>query len=137
MRIEEKQNYLSEYLRLNQAVDKDLEKLFRLRSESVSASAVKFGERVVNRKSVSSLEEIVEKIVIMQNNINNMIDKMVDMRMCIEKATALLEDRRERLVIMFKYIDGKSFSEIDKMLDMSRGMAKRISKKALEKLELE
>ncbi len=72
----------------------------------------------------NSIYEEFDKLV---DEINNCIDRIVDIRSCIEAVA----DDRERLLLQYRYIDGKTFKCIGAIFNYSHAHIHRMHRIAL------
>ena len=70
--------YLSRAYRLNQRIDAKLEQLMQLRSLSQRCTVAFGGERVSHTRNVTSMENVIVKIVEGEKRLDAQIDRFVE-----------------------------------------------------------
>lgn len=125
--------YLRQAYRLNELINSHLEELRLLRETIDGLSAVAYGEDKVRTSTTSSsVERTVEKIAAMQEKINGEIDRFVDLKAEIHDAIAQLGDPSEQLVLRLRYIQLKSWEEIQAVIGADTRKIFRVHRSALE-----
>ena len=102
--------YLSQYQKLNVRINAKLEQLERLRelSTKVSPSSSSCAPGGVSDR----VGAIVAKICDEENKINEMIDRLINLKSEIERTIAAVPDETYRTLLELRYINGKTFEQI-------------------------
>ena len=102
--------YLQQYKLLDSRINAKCEQLERLRELSTKVSAEQGGGA---HSGVSDrVGNIVAKICDAEAEINEMIDKLLDLRVEIERAIAAVPDETLRQLLELRYINCKTFEQI-------------------------
>ena len=102
--------YLQQYKFLDSRINAKCEQLERLRELSTKVS-VEQGSGAHSGVS-DRVGNIVAKICDMEAEINEMIDKLLDLRVEIERAIAAVPDETLRQLLELRYINCKTFEQI-------------------------
>lgn len=102
--------YLSQYQKLNVRINAKLEQLERLRelSTKVSPSSGSGAPGGVSDR----VGAIVAKICDEEKKINEMIDRLINLKSEIEHTIAAVPDETYRTLLELRYINGKTFEQI-------------------------
>lgn len=128
---------LEEIKRLDDEINLKLSEIASLRDISISITAVMKDEVVQSSKEPDKMGTCVAKIVDLENEVNALTDRFVDLR------TELLEEVKRILgtgtvefnVIYLKYFCFKRQCEICYIINYSREAVRQIENRALKKLE--
>ena len=87
-------------------------------------------------RNIHRMEDIIVKIIMLENEINDDIDELVDLKRDILAAVSRIEDEDCRLVIEKRYLANETWEEI--ALDMSCSIDNvfKIHGKALKKFQI-
>lgn len=125
--------YLSQARRLDNIVNhslKELEYWMEL-SKKVSGSNYEINLNP-NRPAEAPFALCIERIDELQRDINNKVDKLVDLRSEINKALCALGDFEEELVLRYRYLESRTWEDIGEIMGVSVRTAHRIHKGALQ-----
>ena len=124
--------YLNQAYRLNELIESHIEELRLLRETSDGLSAVNYDkDRVSGGKVSSPVENIVEKILALQDRINGEIDRFVDLKAEIHDEISKVSDPTEQLVLRLRYIQFKSWPDIQGIIGKKERWAFAIHNTAL------
>lgn len=125
--------YLSQARRLDNVVNNSLKELeyWMELSKRVSGSNYEINLNP-NRPAEAPFALCIEKIDELQRDINNKVDKLVDLRSEIDKALCALGDSEEELVLRYRYLENRTWEDIGEVMDMSVRTAHRVHKSALQ-----
>lgn len=105
--------YLRQAYRLDQRIQSDIEETARLREMSVSISAPVLGEKVqTSRMGDAPYTRCVEKIMALEEKINEEIDVLVNLKEQIWEVISAVSDTDEQMVLRCRYIRGMTWEEI-------------------------
>ena len=133
---------MTEYLKqgqlLDQRINYHIRKLREMRTSMYTlSSSMSSQERVqTSRMEDAPFIRALEKVEEMQGRINREIDLLVDLKNQIEGVIKQLEREEYQMMMIYRYLEGKSFSEIADLLSVSRGSIKRWHKMALAELKM-
>ncbi len=127
--------YLSRAYRLNQRIDAKLEQLMQLRSLSQRCTVAFGGERVSHTRNVTSMENVIVKIVEAEKRLDAQIDRFVDLKEEIQQTIDVLPDPDCRLLLELRYLAMKRWMDVAGEMNISRTYAHILHEKALAMLE--
>ncbi len=137
MTNKDKIKYLKRYITLDREIDRKLEEVARLRSKLTRITQVLTAEPRGGGSIYGKTEEILAKIVDMEREIDADIDRLVAIRDGIKTIIEAVEDDRERLLLQYRYLDGKTFEWIAAKMDLSWQWVHKLHSKALAKIILD
>jgi DNA-directed RNA polymerase specialized sigma24 family protein len=129
--------YLSQVNYLDKKIKYDLAELENLRALSTSISAFNLGERVKTSKSstapfVNALERVWEA----EERLNAEVAQLVALKEEIKAVIEQVQNEDYRLLLLYKYISGKSFDDIELDLHVSKSTIKRWHREALDQVAM-
>ena len=105
--------YLNQAYRLNELIESHIAELRMLRETMDGLSAVQYDKDKVQTNNVSSpVENTVQKIMAQEEKINAEIDRFVDLKAEIHDEISKVSDPTEQLVLRLRYIQFKSWPDI-------------------------
>ena len=128
--------YLKRYINLDREIERKLEEVARLRSKLTRVTEVYSTEPRGGGTIYGKTEEILAKIVDLENEIDADIDRLVAIRDGIKTIIEAVEDDRERLLLQYRYLDGKTFEKIAVEMNYSWRQIHRLHSKALTNLKM-
>ena len=131
MSNKDKIKYLKRYITLDREIDRKLKEVGRLRSKLTRITQVLTAEPRGGGTIYGKTEEILAKIVDLENEIDADIDRLVAIRDGIKTIIEAVEDDRERLLLQYRYLDGKTFEKIAVEMNYSWRQIHRLHSKAL------
>lgn len=109
--------YLNQAYRLNELIESHIAELRMLRETMDGLSAVQYDKDKVQTNNVSSpVENTVQKIMAQEEKINAEIDRFVDLKAEIHDEISKVSDQTEQLVLRLRYIQFKSWPDIQGIL---------------------
>ena len=126
--------YLNQAYWLDRRIDSKLEQLSALRDTATKTTAVMDGEVVSHTRNVHSLQDVIAKIIDMQEEINSDIDALVDLKRDIMRTIRGIEDPEAQTVLELRYLCFKRWEEISVIMNYSVRRVYQIHDEALEKL---
>lgn len=129
--------FLKQAFYLDHRINSKIEQLEALNALAQKANATLSDMPKGPRQSNSRLEEVVVKIVTLQEEINADIDKLVDMKKEIASVINSVEDKEQLVVLEKRYLNFLSFEQIAVDLNYSIQHVFRIHKNALTLLKVE
>lgn len=134
MTNQEKITYLKKYILLEREIDRkenEVEK-WRSRLENVTAS---YSSQPLGGGSIyGKTPDIIARIVDLEQEISEEIDRAIDIRGTIEQAIKAVEDDTLRVLLQHRYIDGKPWERIAADMHYSWQHTHRLHSKALSKI---
>lgn len=129
----DKIKYLSQYRWLDKEIDRKLEEKERLIALACRV-APELSLEPKGGGSIYKSSDIVAKIVDLEAEINADIDELINLKKDIENKINQLDSPRERLLLKYRYIDGKQWSEIVSDMGYAWAQVHRIHRRAIEKM---
>lgn len=131
----EAREYLERAIDIDERIkNKTLEKeQWQSIAECTTASAE--GDRVQSSGSLHKMEDAVIKIVEIENEIDELIRYLIDMKQEIIRTIDKVEDTNSYSLLHKRYIQGKSIEEIQEEKKFSQSTAERKFEKAYEAIQ--
>lgn len=127
--------YLNQIRDINAMIDCKIKELAELREMSVSISAISNSERVQSSKNGDTIGRIVAKIDQMEREIDQTIDKYIEIKNTIIGQIGALEDTRLSTVLKSKYFGMMSLDDIADRMSYSHRQIIRLHGVALSAFE--
>lgn len=128
--------YLSQAYKLNQRIDSKLEQLEVLKSMSMKVTSCFSHTKVCGgNMEKSQMEKTLVKIIDLSNEINDEIDRFIELKMLIMETIQKVEDVNCQLLLEKRYINGKSWEEISEELKYSISGVFKIHGQALKEID--
>ena len=128
-------DFLEQSWRLNEEIDCKIEQLDVLNALAGKTTSTLAGMPHAPGHGGSKLEDIIVKIVDLQEEINAEIDRLVDLKKEIGRMIALVEDKDQRLILELRYLCRKRWDEIKVRMNLSENTIFILHRKALHYLE--
>ena len=132
--------FLSQAYRADLRINTKLEQVRSLRDLATKASAALTGMPFSGTRDVHSMEEVVAKMIDMKDEINAEIINLMELKAQIAAAIEDIPSVEHRVLLEFRYICGKSWTDIAAEMKYSvrnihilHGAALREAEKVLEK----
>ena len=136
MTNKDKIKYLKRYINLDREIERKLEEVARLRSKLTRVTEVYSTEPRGGGSIYGKTEEILAKIVDLEKEIDADVDRLVAVRDSIKSIIEAVEDDRERLLLQYRYLDGRTFEEIAVQMHYSWRQIHRLHSRALSNLKM-
>lgn len=133
----DKIKYLKRYITLDREIDRKLKEVDCWRAKLSRLTPVYSSQPKGGGTIYSRTEEIIIKIADMEEAINADIDKLIDLKQKIERVIESVPDDKERLLLKYRYLDGKTFEWIAAKMDLSWQWVHKLHSKALAKIILD
>jgi hypothetical protein len=133
---QDKIKYLKRYINLDREIDRKLEAVSLLRSKLTRIIQVYSTEPRGGGTIYGKTEGILAKIVDLENEIDADIDRLMTVRDSIRMVIESVEEDRERLLLQYRYLDGKTFEKIAVEMNYSWRQIHRLHSKALTNLKM-
>ena len=128
--------YLKQAYKLNELIESDKEELESLRSLATSISGDMTQERVQSSPSNDKILNVISKIIDLENEIDEEIEKLITLKKQIRDVINKVEDVNERLVLKYRYLIFLQWDEICIKLNYSKRQMYRIHDSALESVKV-
>ena len=128
--------YLSQAYRIDRRINSKLEQVFSLRDVATKATAV-LNDMVVSRtRNPHSMQETIDKIIDLENEINDDIDSLVDLKREIMSVIKSVENTEYQTLLELRYLCFKSWEQIAVDMGYSTQHTFRIHSNALNSLDI-
>ena len=132
----DKIKYLKRYINLDREIERKLEEVARLRSKLARVTEVFTEEPKGGGSIYGKTGEILAKIVDLEKEIDADVDRLIFIRDNIKAIIEAVEDDRERLLLQYRYLDGRTFEEIAVQMHYSWRQTHRLHRRALTNLKM-
>jgi uncharacterized protein Yka (UPF0111/DUF47 family) len=134
---QDKIKYLKRFTLLDKEIDRKIQAIGHWRAKLIKITPKYTDELKTPGGSIyGKTEEIIAKIVDLENRINVDIDMLIDLKAEISEVIEAVKDAQERLLLRYRYIDGKTFEEIAVMMEYSWRHIHRLHSRALSNVEI-
>lgn len=129
--------YLSQLRRLNVVINNKIKELDELRAVSGCVSGIDYAaDKVqVSPKAGGNFEEVIEKIILLDEYINELTDKFASLRSEINSDIEGLTNLKCKKVLQMRYVELLPFDEIAGKMEISERSVYYIHGKALASFE--
>lgn len=127
--------YLSRYRRMSKRIDRLLEEQSRWREMALKITPV-LSQTPGGGESGSPIERPMDKVLEIDEKINQEIDELQTVRQEIRAALNQLEDESLKLLMEYRYIDGMTWEQIAVEMHYSYMQICRLHGKALKTIML-
>lgn len=129
--------YLQQAYRLNELIDSDAQELERLRELAGKVGGSNFGERVqTSRNAEPSFVKYLGDIIEMEEKLQKELYELVMLKKQMLSALEKMNNRDERLLLTYRYMDNVSWEEIAGNLSVSMRTVHRIHSSALQNFQV-
>lgn len=128
--------YLSQALYLDQRIDSKLEQVDALNALATKATSTLTDMPKHKSVSTSSLEDIVIKIIDLQQSINQDIDTLVDLKREIIQVIQAVDDKELQTLLEKRYLNYCSWEQIAVEMKYSIQHIYRLHSRALNKISI-
>ena len=124
--------YLGQAYRLDQWINSKLRQVENLRSLTQKVTASYGREPVSHTRNVTSLEDSIIRLMEGEEQINQQIDKMVNLKMDIAALVDHVRNENYRLILEKRYLCFLSWDEIATDMHYSSRWVRNVHERALE-----
>lgn len=125
--------YLAQARHLNALIDSNIKEMEYWRDLSNRIAGSNFEQRYnPNRNIEPPFIRCMEKIIELQQKINDEIDCLVDLKEEIMEAIGRLENTEEKLILKYRYFNCMTWEQICVHLNMSERTVRRVHGQALQ-----
>jgi len=131
--------YLKQAYLLDAQINSQIRSLESYKSMRGVVQGMSYGERIgtnPNRNLEAPFVKTIEKIMLLEERINQEIDRLVDLKVEIGEAIDKMEIPAERLLLKYRYLDGMEWIDISQILAVSYRTVHRIHASALKNFEV-
>lgn len=127
--------YMGRAYRLDQRINSKYEQLMQLKALAEKTTVAYGNESVSHSRNVSSMEDIVIRIIEAEHELNAEIDRLITMKKEIQLTIDLVADGDCRLLLELRYLNMKSWRDICVAFELSKPHMFRMHNKALAMIE--
>lgn len=128
--------YLSQAIWLDQMIDSKLEQLATLKSLSMKVTT-SFTQEKISGGNIekSRMENTIVKVIDLEHEINEDIDRFVDLKRDIQDTINKMENINYQLLLEMRYLSGKNWEEIAEQLNYNNRTVFKVHGRALKQFE--
>ena len=126
--------FLNKIRYIDMMIDCKLEQINDLRDMLTSIGSP-IGDKVQSSKDPDKFTDPVSKIIELEKEINDDIDKLIDLKRIARKAIEQLDNEVENMVLYKRYFENKSFEQISVEMGYSWRQIHRLHGNALKDFE--
>ena len=134
MDFQTKKKYLKKVKYLDDGINAKLEQLQDLKQLITAVNGISYNEKVQTSKQGDAAFKVVDKIIDLENEINNDIDELVNLKTDITHCIDCIDEPEYRLVLTLRYINLHQWDYIADYMNYSLSHIYRVHKQALSKL---
>ena len=128
--------YLYQAYRLDQQINSKLEQVARLKHMAMQATGRFQAERISGTPQHSPMEEAVIKLVDLEYEINDDIDRLVDLKREMTGLIAKISNPSHRVLLELRYFGGNTWEDISSKMSYDLSWVFRLHGRALQEVEL-
>ncbi len=128
--------YLGQAYRIDQRINSKLEQIISLRDLATKATSTLSDMPHGTKKGTSSMENIICKMVDLENEINDDIDKLVDLKREIVSVIKKINNPEHQTLLELRYLCFKTWEKIAVDMGYSIQNAYKLHDRALECVEV-
>lgn len=128
--------YLSQAYRLNQRIDGKLLQLSQLKDMAVHVTTTINDMKVQSSPNLQKMESTVLKIIEQEKNLNDEIDRLVDLKSEIKKVIEAVESPEQRFLLEERYLCYRSWEKIAAEMDYGIDNVFKLHQKALQNITI-
>lgn len=122
---------LNSVLSTDKLIDAKLEDIKELRRRLQDVKSPSFGDRVQSTKDPDKFTNVINKIIELEKEVNEDIDKLIDNKNACRRLIESLESNFYKVVLYKIYFEGKSLRTVADSLNVSVRQIARIRNKAI------
>ena len=123
--------FLEQVRYVDRTINSKLEQLHRLRDEATKATSLVSDMPHGSSPNLQRLEDTIVKIIDLENEINNDIDWLIDLKKAARLAINAMANPEERLILELRYLCYKTWTEIARELSWGESNVYRLHGVAL------
>lgn len=127
--------YLNQISRLNRMINNKLVEIQQLRDLACSISAINLEDRVQSSPNFDKIGSKMAKIDELERELDESIDSYADIKNQIIEQILMMKSEKHKEILLDKYVNFKSISEIASDFNMTERGCKKAHKKAIEEFE--
>jgi len=124
--------YLSQAFQLDQRINSKLEQVSMLRDLALKTTSVLQDDKVQNTKQQSPMESALVKLMCLEEEINDDIDQLIDLKRELATFVSEIENHSYRLLLELRYLSGSTWEEVAAIMGYDVRWVYRLHRKALK-----
>lgn len=128
--------YLEQARNINLQIDSKLEQVYALRQLATKASSALSPVPPSGTPNPHRLEETIARMMDMEQEVDEAIDGLVELKADIMKAISRVPDDRERVVLELRYLAFKDWAAIAETLGLHVRQVYRLHEEGLKNIEI-
>lgn len=124
--------YLSQAFQLDQRINSKLEQVSMLRDLALKTTSVLQDDKVQNTKQQSPMESALVKLMCLEEEINDDIDQLIDLKRELAAFVSEIENHSYRLLLELRYLSGSTWEEVAAIMGYDVRWVYRLHRKALK-----
>ena len=128
--------YLGQAYRLDQRINSELEQVMSLRTLATKATSTLSDTPPSGTRNVHHMEDIIVKIIEMENEINRDIDNLVDLKREMVSVIKAVTDPELQTLLELRYLCFKSWEQIAVEMEYSIQHIFRLHDKSIKEIVL-
>ena len=128
--------YLGQAYRLDQRINSKLEQVMSLRDLATKATSTLSDVAPSGTRNVHRMEDIIVKIVDLENEINHDIDNLVDLKREMVSVIKAVADPEQQTILELRYLCFKSWEQIAVEMEYSIQHIFRLHDKSIKEIVL-
>ena len=128
--------YLSQAYRIDQRINSKLEQVASLRALATKATSTLSDTPPSGSRNVQSMENVIVKIIDLENEINEDIDTLVDLKRDIMQVVKTVDDPELQTLLELRYLCFKDWQDIAYRMHCTESNVFKVHSKALQAVKL-
>ncbi|WP_231512562.1 DUF1492 domain-containing protein [Bacillus sp. MB2021] len=124
--------YLSQAFQLDQRINSKLEQVSMLRDLALKTTSVLQDDKVQITKQQSPMESALVKLMSLEEEINDDIDRLIDLKRELATFVTKIENPSHRLLLELRYLSGSTWEEVAALMGYDVRWVYRLHRKALK-----
>jgi len=124
--------YLSQAFQLDQRINSKLEQVSMLRDLALKTTSVLQDDKVQSTKQQSPMETALVKLMSLEEEINNDVDQLIDLKRELATFVSEMENPSYRLLLELRYLSGSTWEEVAVIMGYDVRWVYRLHRKALD-----
>ncbi len=125
-------DYLSQAFQLDQRINSKLEQVTMLRDLALRTTSVLQDDKVQSSKQQSPMENALVKLMSLEEEINDDIDQLIDLKRELTMFVAEIENPSHRLLLELRYLGESTWEEVAAIMGYDIRWVYRLHRKALK-----
>lgn len=124
--------YLSQAFQLDQRINSKLEQVSMLRDLALKTTSVLQDDKVQSAKQQSPMESALVKLMSLEEEINNDIDQLIDLKRELTTFVSEMDNPSFRLLLELRYLSGSIWEEVAAIMGYDIRWVYRLHREALK-----